>query len=273
MRRLLPIVTFLFALFTTPAAAFDYSLLVPQPHSIVTSGCRGDHHYARALRLDAGFDPAARSLIDDRWRALGIAATQVGSPSDITVRIVPGGARERYRLRIAPDGKIAISASDPEGVFDAGMTLAQLARRAAGGFTLPCVTIDDAPALRWRIVADDVSRGPLPTMRYFRERIRGLAALKINGYSIYMEHVFKDAVHPIVAPADGITPQQLRELRDYAARFHVAFIPQQQTLAHMHGVLRWEQLAPLAETLHGWLLSPANPGTYAYLTPLWRGGR
>jgi hexosaminidase len=270
VRRLLAIITFLFALFTTPAAAFDYSLLVPQPHSVVTAGCSGDHRYVRALKVDARFDTAARTLIDERWRALGIPAMQVANPPDVAVRIAPGGARERYRLRIPSSGKITIAASDPEGVFDAGMTLAQLAHRVPGGFTLPCVTIDDAPALRWRIVADDVSRGPLPTMRYFKERIRGLAALKIIGYSIYMEHVFADATHPIVAPSDAITPRQLRELRDYAARFHVAFIPQQQTLAHMHGTLRWEQFAPLAETLHGWLLSPANPGTYAYLTPLLR---
>ncbi len=150
------------------------------------------------------------------------------------------------------------------------MTLAQLARRVPGGFTLPCVQIDDAPALRWRIVSDDVSRGPLPTMRYFKERIRGLAALKINGYSIYMEHVFADAEHPLVAPVDPITPAQLRELRDYAARFHVALIPEQQTLAHMHNTLRWEEFGALSAPPHGWLLSPANEGTYAYLTPLLR---
>ncbi len=130
--------------------------------------------------------------------------------------------------------------------------------------------IDDAPALRWRIVSDDVSRGPLPTMRYFKERIRGLAALKINGYSIYMEHVFADAAHPLVAPADPITPAQLRELRDYAARFHVALIPEQQTLAHMHNTLRWEEFGALSTPPHAWLLSPASEETYAYLTTLLR---
>ena len=270
MLRLLATVAFLFALFTTPAAAFDYTLLVPQPQHVATSKCGSDPRYTQPLRLPPQFDSGARTVIDERWKALGIPETRLAAPADVTVRIVPALGRERYSLRVSSDGRIVITAGDSEGVFDAGMTLAQLGRSVAGGFMLPCVQIEDAPALRWRIVADDVSRGPLPAMRYFKERIRGLAALKINGYSIYMEHVFKDAAHPIVAPPDGITPQQLRELRDYAARFHVAFVPQQQTLAHMHGTLRWEQLAPLAETLHGWLLSPANPGTYAYLEPLLR---
>jgi hypothetical protein len=118
------------------------------------------------------------------------------------------------------------------------------------------VRIDDAPALQWRVLSDDVSRGPLPTMAYFEERIRTLAAFKFNGYSPYMEHVFRTPSDPLPAPLDGITPQQLSELARYAARFHVALIPQQQTFAHMHGVLRVEQYAPAAEFPHGFLLSP-----------------
>ena len=76
--------------------------------------------------------------------------------------------------------------------FDALATLAQLPERARRLRALACTTIDDRPALRWRIVSDDISRGPLPTMAYFEERIRALAALKINGYSPYMEQVFAD---------------------------------------------------------------------------------
>lgn len=268
MRRLLATAAFLCLLPAPVAAAFDPSLLVPQPQHLVRTSCE-QRHFARALRLPEGFDAGARTLIDERWRGLGIPQTQIGAPADVRVRLQQGKERERYSLAIAPGG-IRIDASDAEGAFDAAMTLAQLARPARSGFTLPCVRIEDAPALRWRIVSDDVSRGPLPTMRYFKERIRGLAALKINGYSIYMEHVFADAAHPIVAPADAITPQQLRELRDYAARFHMAFVPEQQTLAHMHNTLRWEEYGSLSSPPHGWLLSPGDENTYRYLTPLLR---
>ena len=71
---------------------------------------------------------------------------------------------------------------------------------------MPCVRIADRPALRWRVLSDDVSRGPLPTMRYFEERIRTIAAFKMNGYSPYMEHVFVSPTDPLPAPLDGITP-------------------------------------------------------------------
>ena len=84
-------------------------------------------------------------------------------------------------------------------------------------------------------------------MRYFKERIRTIAAFKMNGYSPYMEHVFADPHDPLPAPLDGITPAQLRELDAYARRFHVTFIPEQQTFAHMHNTLRYETYAPAAE--------------------------
>ena len=63
------------------------------------------------------------------------------------------------------------------------------------------------------MLSDDVSRGPLPTMHYFEERIRTIAAFKMNGYSPYMEHVFVSPTDPLPAPLDGITPSA-------AARFN-----------------------------------------------------
>ncbi len=83
---------------------------------------------------------------------------------------------------------------------------------------MPCVRIEDRPALRWRILSDDVSRGPLPTMRYFEERIRTIAAFKMNGYSPYMEHVFVSPTDPLPAPLDGITPAQLRDAGELRAQ-------------------------------------------------------
>jgi hypothetical protein len=103
-------------------------------------------------------------------------------------------------------------------------------------------------------------------MRYFEERIRTIAAFKMNGYSPYMEHVFVSPTDPLPAPLDGITPAQLRELAAYARRFHVALIPEQQTFAHMHNTLRVERYAAAAELPHGFLLAPNVPLSMEYLT-------
>ncbi|MGC2244406.1 MAG: family 20 glycosylhydrolase [Candidatus Aquilonibacter sp.] len=145
------------------------------------------------------------------------------------------------------------------------MTLAQLPVRASGRWMLPCVRISDAPALRWRVLSDDVSRGPIPTMRYFEERVRTIAAFKMNAYSPYMEQVFASPTDPLPAWPDGITPAQLHALSLYAARYHVALIPEQQTFAHMHNTLRLEQYASAADFPHGFLLDPGSSLAAAYL--------
>jgi hexosaminidase len=232
--------------------------LLPRPASIrVLPQCSG-FSLTHGLRVPPNFDAGARALLDERFRALGIPAlrTFMGD-ADVRVRLETGGVRQSYRLVIDRSG-VDVRAGDADGAFYALVTLAQLAYVAGTGPILPCVDIADAPALSWRVLSDDVSRGPLPTMRYFQERIRTIAAFKMNGYSPYMEHVFVDPHDPLTAPLDGITPGELRELDAYARRFHVALIPEQQTFAHMHNTLRWERYAPLAELPHGYLLSPAD---------------
>jgi hypothetical protein len=216
------------------------------------------------LRVNTGFDAAAFDELDERWKAIGIPApVRVRTAGDIVVRHAALPA-QAYRLNVA-GSHVEIDAGSAAGAFYGAMTLAQLPYRERTHWMLPCVEIADAPALRWRVLSDDVSRGPLPNMRYFKERIRTIAAFKMNGYSPYMEHVFVDPHHPLPAPLDGITPAQLHELDAYAARYHVTFIPEQQTFAHMHNTLRYETYASAAELPHGFLLSPAQPLSNEYI--------
>jgi hexosaminidase len=262
--------------------------LIPLPQSVQTRPC--SVALTESLRVERDFDPAALDEINERWRSLGIPAfrrVEEGTGGvGFRIRIRPGSISDpyvsdvsieqadlppqAYRLRVARNGAIEIQAGASDGAFYAAMTLAQLPQRVNGKWVLPCVDISDAPALPWRVLSDDVSRGPLPNMRYFKERIRTIAAFKMNGYSPYMEHVFVDPRNPLPAPLDGITPAQLRELAAYAKRYHVTFIPEQQTFAHMHGTLALEKYATAAELQHDFLLSPASPLSLEYLTQLIR---
>jgi len=263
------------------ASAAAAPALVPAPLRIEAVPCRAPVALDRPLRFAAGTDAGGFAILRERWTALGIPApvlAEPGSPADVTVELAqfsspsPAGV-DVYSLRAA-DGKVLVHAGNEhhtgEAAFDALMTLAQLPERGPHGWFIACAAIDDAPAMRWRIVSDDVSRGPFPTMRYAEERIRTLASLKINGWSPYMENVVVDPRYPFVAWPNGWTAAQLRELADYARRFHVTLIPEQQTFAHMHETLKWQELAPLAELPHGYLMSEGDPATYAYLGPLLR---
>ncbi len=239
--------------------------LVPAPSSIERKACTLP--LTRPLVLDRdSVDPGGLALLRERWRALGIPAPVVArqpypqdfGPEDFIT--ADGG----YRVRVVRRA-VEVKADRGEPLFDGLMTLAQLPEKRNGQWVLPCVTIDDAPAMKWRIVSDDVSRGPFPTMAYAKERIRTLASLKFNGWSPYMEQVVVDPRSPYVATPNGWTTAQLHELAVYARRFYVRLIPEQQTFAHMHETLKWETYAPLAELPHGYLLSPTEFLTYAYL--------
>jgi hexosaminidase len=238
--------------------------LVPRPAHVSNLPCPAPGA-AIPRTVASSFDPAAREEIDERWNAIGIGRLrEKRTNAAIVVSRDASLAPQAYNLKI-DRRQTVISSSDAAGAFYAAMTLAQLPVRRGGVWTMPCVSIEDRPALRWRVLSDDVSRGPLPTMRYFEERIRTIAAFKMNGYSPYMEHVFVSPTDPLPAPLDGITPTQLKELTAYAARFHVSLIPEQQTFAHMHNTLRLERYAQAAELPHGFLLAPNVPLSSEYL--------
>jgi hexosaminidase len=239
--------------------------LVPHPQNVELLSCPGQVS-AIPRTVPVGFDAGARAELDERWGALRIGRlrTAAGRDAAITVRNDRSLPAQAYRLTVR-DGRASIESSDEAGAFYAAMTLAQLPVLSGGGWGVPCVRIEDRPALQWRILSDDVSRGPLPTMRYFEERIRTIAAFKMNGYSPYMEHVFVSPTDPLPAPLDGVTPAQLHHLTEYAARFHVALVPEQQSFAHMHNTLRLETYAGAAELPHGFLLAPNIPLSMEYL--------
>jgi hypothetical protein len=257
------------ALVTTVAALH----LLPQPASVtIAPSCRVDARAVLSALERTPLDPGGAALVEERWHALGIAphpgSVPIALDTGSGIGALPGG----YGLRVDTGGIVITHerGDDGEGTFDALATLAQLAEPDGTGWSLPCVDVHDAPALRWRILSDDVSRGPLPTMKYFEERIRTIASFKMNGYSPYMEGVFVDPKHPLPAPLDGITPRELHDLAAYAARFHVTLAPEQQTFAHMHETLKVERYAPLAELPHGYLISPENPDGETYVQDLIR---
>ncbi len=240
--------------------------LVPRPARIEDLPCPPNGSTI-PRSVAAGFDAAARIEIDERWSALGIGRLVTAASRSATISVARDATLppQAYRLTVG-SGRATIRSADAAGAFYGAMTLAQLPVKTQGAWTMPCVRVEDRPALQWRVLSDDVSRGPLPTMRYFEERIRTIAAFKMNGYSPYMEHVFVSPTDPLPAPLDGITPAQLHALASYASRFHVALIPEQQSFAHMHNTLRVEQYAGATELPHAFLLSPNAAQSMQYLS-------
>jgi hypothetical protein len=125
---------------------------------------------------------------------------------------------------------------------------------------LHTATIRDWPAMRYRGLDDDLSRGPFPTLEFQKKQLRTIAAYKVNIYSPYFEHTMQYSGHPLMAPPGGsLTQAEARELVAYAAKYHITIIPEQEAFGHLHYLLNWEKYSSIAETPHGQVLAPHQP--------------
>jgi len=175
---------------------------------------------------------------------------------------------EGYVLEATPSS-ILIVGRTGAGLFYGAQTLRQLLLPSgdnAKKINVPALAIRDWPAMRWRGVHDDISRGPIPTLDYIKKEVRTIAEYKMNLYSLYMEHVFDYAGQPLVAPQEAaITPEQVKELVAYAERYHVTVMPEQEPFGHLHHVLKYELYQDIAETPHGHVITPTNPRSFEFV--------
>ena len=188
------------------------------------------------------------------------------------VKIDDLGSREvtdqAYIVR-ASDSGVIVAGNTAQALFYGVQTLRQLLRpESAGSKTLaiPALVIRDWPSMEWRGVSDDISRGPIPTLDYLKTQIRTLAEYKINLLGFNMEHVFDFQSQALVAPKEAkLTATEIKELVDYAARYHITILPEQQAFGHLHQFLKYEIYSDLAEPPHGHVLTPTNPKTYDFI--------
>lgn len=171
----------------------------------------------------------------------------------------------------ASSERIIVAARTAEGVFYGAQTLRQLIHRGdAGQANVPAVAVKDWPAMRWRGVHDDISRGPVPTLDYIKKQIRTCAAYKLNLFSFYIEHVFDYQSHPLIGPKEGsLNSAEVNELVQYGKRYYVTLLPEQQAFGHLHHVLKNEVYSDLAETPHGHVLAPGNEKSYELIKDLY----
>jgi hypothetical protein len=168
---------------------------------------------------------------------------------------------EGYILVIGPHDAAVIGATG-SGVFYGVQTFKQLLPLPGAPRVIPTGTVRDWPAMQYRGISDDLSRGPFPTLDFQKHQIRVLASFKINIYSPYFEHTLLYPDHPLAAPTGGsLTPAQAAELVAYARQYHVTIVPDQESFGHLHHVLKWELYQDQAETPHGYMLAPGQDGT------------
>jgi len=168
---------------------------------------------------------------------------------------------EGYILVVEPHDAAIIGATGA-GVFYGVETFKQLLPLPGAPRVIATGTVRDWPAMKYRGIDDDLSRGPFPTLEFQKHQIRVFAAFKINIYSPYFEHTLLYPGQPLAAPpGSSLSPAEAAQLVAYARQYHVTIVPEQEAFGHLHHVLKYELYQDLAETPHGHVLAPGQADT------------
>ncbi len=231
----------------TQFAVQDFQQFLAERHIPLASGNAGVHICVLPFTTNMGKSAYSAAF----------PASDASKP----IQMPPPMHDEGYVLAPDAQGLNAVAAT-PTGTFYALQTVKQLIQGDGPDAVLHLATIRDYPTLKYRGLQDDLSRGPVSTLDYQKKLIRTLAAYKANVYSPYFEHTQQYASNPLPAPPGGsVSAADARELTAYAARYHITVIPDQEAFGHLHHNLNWETYSQLAETPHGAVLAPGQPGS------------
>jgi len=167
-----------------------------------------------------------------------------------------GLPKEGYLLNVSP-GKVEAFYSHPQGLFYALKTLEQLRRANPGG--LPCLEIEDFPAMPIRGVMLDISRDKVPSLKTLLQMVDQLSALKINHLQLYVEGFsfaypsFRELWETTETPLTG---DEIRQLDIYCRERFIELAPNQNSLGHMQAWLATERFQDLAECPDGYAAIP-----------------
>ena len=207
------------------------------PEWVVSSTGADDGEAARLLAGEAA------SCYRWTWRFVGagnrpraIELRAITPPADAPALF----AEQGYTLDITRE-RMVISGATAQGRLYGVQTLRQLMRAHPDG-AIPCLRIRDYPAMAWRGVSDDISRGQVSTVADFKDIIRQLAYYKLNLYQLYIEDMFLfEASRTSGEQRGALTGSELAQLVEEGRRNHVVVSPIFETLAHQERLLDLEE--------------------------------
>ena len=228
---------------------------------IVTLMCLALTAAAQEKQINLGLIPTPQEVDMDAngrvcvWKKakvkeVGVDNYEIDILKNAYLRHVQANVDQAYALNIEPKRITIEYYRGEEGLKYAYMTLEQLKR--IYGDTLPCCTILDWPAYRYRGWMDDQSRGPVPHAAYRQKQWQTLHGLKYNFCNYYTEHTLYQEEFPDLAPAylADCTP-------------HPDEVINLQLFAHAEETLRIPFYEDLMDSRANF--DPGNPNVYKFL--------
>jgi hexosaminidase len=239
--------------------------VVPAPASLEAgSGAAFRLSSATTVTGDADAAAALSTLVEART---GLTLAKSAGDTRVDLRVDTGsGAPESYRI-VVDEASVIVTGADAAGLFYGVQTLGQLITRDSArgqnptedaGWTVPAVTIEDAPRFAYRGVMLDVARHfhPVETVKGYIDRA---ASLKLNALHLHLTDDqgwrIQLASRPELTerasgtsvggdPGGFYTKDDYREIVEYAASRHMIVVPEVDMPGHTHAVgLAYPELA------------------------------
>ncbi|MGI4827207.1 MAG: glycoside hydrolase family 20 zincin-like fold domain-containing protein, partial [Janthinobacterium lividum] len=175
--------------------------LIPMPREVTA---KGDQPLSNGVQvLCNGCDADDTFTANDLTRTLAERHIPTGGGLRLTLERAHSGAgftpamqAEGYTIRSTP-GTLTLTAETATGLFYAAQTVKQMIDTdLEGRDVLHAADIRDWPAMRYRGLQDDLSRGPVSTLEFQKKLVRTLAAYKANVYVPYFEQTQQYASNP-----------------------------------------------------------------------------
>ena len=232
----------------------DDLLIFPVPRKISLTGKQRNLSSCEWIILPEGASfrlknrvlEMARVSLPSFVRPARVAAGRPEKGELLAVMVRKSGiAAEGYRLTLDRQGPIRLEASDDAGFFYGMQSVCQLLREPAA---VPCLKIQDQPALVERGYMLDISRNKIPTMKTMKEMVCSLAILRYNSLQLYMEHTYAFSAHERVwAEYSPFTSEEIMELDSFCHEHFIELVPNLNSFGHLERWLRHTEYRDLAE--------------------------
>lgn len=144
-------------------------------------------------------------------------------------------------LRVSYDGSILIEYQH-KCQFFRGLALAKRVLRSGE-------TIEEHPNFYRLGFFEDLSRGAVLTLDSLKTKIRYLAAMGYNAFTLYIEDIYEVPEYPYFGHQRGrYTKAELKEAVAYGKRFGVILNPSIQVLGHLERILIWRAFRDIKDS-------------------------
>ncbi|MBO4548745.1 MAG: family 20 glycosylhydrolase, partial [Abditibacteriota bacterium] len=155
-----------------------------------------------------------------------------GSSCPADYEALKAGGEGAYEVSADPGGIVGAACTET-GLFYAMETIVQM---FAFKPEIRALRIKDRPALKYRGMMYDISRGQMLKPETLKRLIRLFAMAKSNMTELYLEDMLKFERYPDIAPEDAFTREEYLELSRYAREYGMEIHPMMQALGHMERI-------------------------------------